>query len=1571
MQRRFAIFIALTAAACSPEPESEERSWPGEAPAAHVLAATRWNVVAATASSGTASLAVDGNMGTRWESAFSDPQWIRFDLGAPRDLGRLVIRWETASARDYTIEGSSNGATWTVLATKAGMAPGERVDDVPLSGSFQYVRIHGTARTTQYGHSIWEAEIYGPDSAQPPAGGTKWTVAAATASSIEFGTPLEAADGNMGTRWASLASDPQWIRFDLGTARDIGRVVIHWETASSRDYTIQGSNNDATWTTLATRANMTTGQRTDDVTGLTGTYRYIRIHGTARTTQYGHSIWEAEIYGPGSAQPPPGGTKWTVAAATASSTEFGTPREAADGNMGTRWASLASDPQWIRFDLGTARDIGRVVIHWETASSRDYTIQGSNDDATWTTLATRVNMPAGQRTDDVTGLTGTYRYIRIHGTARTTGYGHSIWEAEIYGPGGSTPPPTGPFTLAISVPYVEYLQIELVPPPQGGTNILIIQNNTLETQVTYPGGTQVTVHERQSSIFGREVFFHEGGTSANPLTVNMNQNRTVSVQLVPIDNGGENPVYDDPIGFPEASPRPGAFALTSPAHNAVHTQDRRPVLRWPAVTGATKYRVYLNVTREDYDFSQPGSLLERYTLLGETTQTSWQTDALPDRWTYRWYIEAVAGSTVQRSENRAFSVYLPEIERVDDGVGIVNGFRDLNKSGTIEPYENWTLPIETRIDDLIGRMTASEKAMQLFFVVERFPTAGWHFGPAMPSDLFEFQKATARTRLGVPFVSAGDTTHGYVTSFPTGVGMAATRNPSLAYRAASMQRREHLVAGYRGTLGPIAEVGTKAIYPRIQEGGGEDADLVAAMMRAMIAGYQGGPELSPASVLPTTKHWPGEGAGGEAGIVYDGVTIKYHMKPFQGSIDASTGAVMPGYAGSNFLDPGGRGAGDSIGILSYLREVLGYDGLIMTDWLPSGAWIRAANAGSDVMGGADPSMIDMNAFIAGVDPQRLQKALRRILRVKFKLGIFENPYGDLTKVSSVHYSAEHVAFAQQAAEASLTLLKNTSLLPFRLPAGAKLLVTGPRATDGESHAIWRSAFQPLYGDKTMAQAITERGQQAGLSVVVDTSFAPANQGYAAAVVVVGERSYTHGTAWDKEAPYLPPEERGLITHLTAQNIPFVIVYIMPRPYVIEFEAAQANAIVAAYRPGGGGGPAVARLLFGDIKPQGKLPFQLPRNMAQVGNDQYPEIGELWDIPYDLGATAAERQQIRNLINAGQPVPPTFGNPLFQYGAGFSNFNLSDASPPSAPQITAPTSGQNIQQAPVFTWTAASDAQTGIQYYEVVVDGALRATTRATTFSAKSLNLAKGSHSLIIRARNWAEQTTPSATINFQFNDATAPTQPAVVAVSSLGGGQARITWLSAGDAESGILEYVLRAGSSTLATVAGADKNVTYRNVAQGSNATASSRQGALSASFAVDNDPATRWGSESADNQWIQLDLGGLFTLDRINVTWEIAYARRYVIETSLDGLQWTTALTVDNSTGGNESRPLSVVAARYVRLTALERATAFGVSLWELGVMGRPVEQTSASVNAPASITVEAVDRHGNRTTSPAFAY
>src|SRR4029450_6548662 len=239
----------------------------------------------------------------------------------------------------------------------------------------------------------------------------------------------------------------------------------------------------------------------------------------------------------------------------------------------------------------------------------------------------------------------------------------------------------------------------------------------------------------------------------------------------------------------------------------------------------------------------------------------------------------------------------------------------------------------------------------MFYNAQSFPRSGWHFGPAQAPDLHAILVASAGTRLGIPFVSAGDTIHGYQTTYPTQSALAAAKNYALDYKLGDVQRREQLGGGTRGVLGPLAEGGTKVLYPRIQEGNGEDAQVAAAQVRALVAGLQGGPELNPASVLATVKHWPGEGAGGEALIVYDAVTIKHHMIPFRAAMEAGAVHIMPGYAGSTYLDPGGPGAGDSAPILAYLRQNLGYTGLITTDWLAAGSGVRGGGGGSPVVGG--------------------------------------------------------------------------------------------------------------------------------------------------------------------------------------------------------------------------------------------------------------------------------------------------------------------------------------------------------------------------------------------------------------------------------------------------------------------------------------------------------------------------------------------------------------------------------------------------------------------------------------------
>ncbi|MCP2329101.1 beta-glucosidase-like glycosyl hydrolase [Hamadaea flava] len=1127
--------------------------------AASVLLSQGKPATASTAeNAGTAAgAAVDGDAGTRWSSAFSDPQWIQVDLGATATIDQVILRWETAYATAFQIQVSADAATWTSIYSTTSGTGGTQT--LVVSGTGRYVRMYGTVRATGYGYSLWEFQVYGA-SGSASCGTTNAALnrPATTSSTENAGTPASAAvDGNTGTRWSSAASDPQWLQVDLGSPQNICKVGLSWEAAYATAFQVQVSADAATWTSIYSTATGTGGSQSLTVTG---TGRYLRMYGTARGTGYGYSLWEFTVNTTGGGDGG-GGVSGPIisqyASVKASSYEGGNaPAAALDGRTTTRWSSaFGSDPQWIQVDLGGTASITGVVLNWESAYASAYRVDVSADTTTWSTI---YSTTSGHGGIENLGITGTGRYIRMYGTARATGYGYSLWEFEVHG--------------------------------------------SVDTSATTP------------------------------------------------------PMLSGPTKPPATT---GQFALSAPADTAMITTTRRPAFSWAAVSGAVRYQVWINLSRTDYDFSATGNLLDLYTKVAEPTGTGYTPNwDLPDRWTYKWYVTSVSGSgATTTSAIRAFSVYVPVLAS-GDGVSIVNGSRDLNKNGTIEPYEDWRQPVATRVNDLLSRMTVTEKAYQMFYNAQTFPQSGWHFGPAQAPDLDSYLRASAVTRLGIPFISAGDTIHGYQTTYPTQSALAANRDYLLDYKLGDVQRREQLEVGTRGVLGPLAEVGTKVIYPRIQEGNGENADVAAAQVRALVAGLQGGPELNPKSVLATVKHWPGEGAGGEAGITYDAVTIKYHMIPFRAAIEAGAVNIMPGYAGSSFLDPGGPGAGNSAPILNYLRTNLGYTGLITTDWLPAGdPWISAANAGSDVMGGADPGAtgFSMATFTSSVAASRIDDAVRRILALKFKLGLFENAYGDPVNGPYRMHQPAYAQLANQAARESMTLLKNTgAVLPVRLNAGDNVVVAGARAADGLACCVWTSYFHQEYGSMTFFDAIKARGAAAGINVYKDTATAPK-----LAIVAVGEPSYTHATAWAKEQPYLPADQVALIQNFKNQGIPVVVLLVLPRPYVITDWNGLADAIVVTYRGGEEMGPAAASLLFGDYTPRGKLPWQLPRTLDQVlkpgGTDVLADANEHWDVPYDLGASAAEVASIRTYINNGQTVPTTFGNPLYPYGAGLQGW----------------------------------------------------------------------------------------------------------------------------------------------------------------------------------------------------------------------------------------------------------------------------------------------------------------------------
>jgi hypothetical protein len=250
-----------------------------------------------------ASAAVDGNTGTRWSSAFSDPQWLEVDLGATASISQVVLQWEAAYATAFQIQTSSDGTNWTTIYSTTTGTGGTQTLNV--TGTGRYVRLYGTARATPYGYSLWEFQVYG--TAGSTGSSCSTTDAAlnhpATASSLENASfPASAAvDGNTSTRWSSAFSDPQWLQVDLGSSQTICEVTLDWEPAYATAFQIQVSPDGTNWTTVYSTTTGTGGTQTLSVSG---TGRYVRMYGTARATAYGYSLWEFGVYTTGTGASP-------------------------------------------------------------------------------------------------------------------------------------------------------------------------------------------------------------------------------------------------------------------------------------------------------------------------------------------------------------------------------------------------------------------------------------------------------------------------------------------------------------------------------------------------------------------------------------------------------------------------------------------------------------------------------------------------------------------------------------------------------------------------------------------------------------------------------------------------------------------------------------------------------------------------------------------------------------------------------------------------------------------------------------------------------------------------------------------------------------------------------------------------------------------------------------------------------------------------------------------------------------------------------------------------------------------
>ncbi|GEK20480.1 discoidin domain-containing protein [Cellulomonas xylanilytica] len=357
-----------------------------------------------------ATAATDGNAGTRWSSAFSDPQWVSVDLGSAQRISRVDLTWENAYASRYQLQGSTDGSTWTTLRTEAPTSAAKQ--SLAVDATVRHVRVLATARATQWGVSLWELEVFGGSTTPPTSGLLSYAKPATASSSQDDGScwqcgPDKAFDADPASRWASSNltgwTDAGWIQVDLGATATISKVVLQWDPAYATGYQIQVSPNGSTWTTVYST---TTGKGFHEELAVSGTGRYVRLAVNKRSSAYGYSLYDFDVYGTGGnpVQPPAHAPAPTFSR-LAWSDEFNTA------------AGTLPDPAKWTIDPGTGQNneiqyytnnqnarmdgAGNLVIEArrETAGGRDYTSHrmntGGKFEFEYGRVEARVKVPEG------------------------------------------------------------------------------------------------------------------------------------------------------------------------------------------------------------------------------------------------------------------------------------------------------------------------------------------------------------------------------------------------------------------------------------------------------------------------------------------------------------------------------------------------------------------------------------------------------------------------------------------------------------------------------------------------------------------------------------------------------------------------------------------------------------------------------------------------------------------------------------------------------------------------------------------------------------------------------------------------------------------------------------------------------------------------------------------------------------------------------------------------------------------------------------------------------------------------
>lgn len=608
---------------------------------------------------------------------------------------------------------------------------------------------------------------------------------------------------------------------------------------------------------------------------------------------------------------------------------------------------------------------------------------------------------------------------------------------------------------------------------------------------------------------------------------------------------------------------------------------------------------------------------------------------------------------------------------------------------------------EQKIESLLSKMTLEEKIGQMNQLSSSGNIEGMseqvkngEIGSILnetdPARINALQRvAMEESRLGIPLLMARDVIHGFKTIFPIPLGQAATFDPQLVEEGARIAAVEASSVGIRWTFAPMIDVSRDPRWGRIAESCGEDTYMNMVMGAAMVKGFQGDSLNDSTAIAACAKHFVGYGAA-EGGRDYNSTFISERVlrNVYLPSFEAAAKAGALTFMTSFNDNDGVPSTGNKFILRDVLREEWGFDGLVVTDW-NSAREMRVHGFAADdkdaaalsVNAGVDMDMVS-GVFIkhlpelikeGKVKESAIDDAVRNILRVKFRLGLFDNPYVDENR-SSILYDEAHLATAKRAVEESAILLKNEKeVLPLKENIRT-LAVVGPMADaphdqlgtwvfDGEKTHTQTplAALKAMYGDRV--QVLYEPG----LTYSREKNAAGIAKALAAArradavVAFVGEEAILSGEAHSLADLNLKGAQSELLAALAATGKPLVTVVMAGRQLTIGKEVETSDAMLYLFHPGTMGGPAIADLLFGKAVPSGKTPVTFLKTVGQVplyyahnnsGRPASKHFRPLDELPLEVGQTSAGSNS--SYMDVGvQPLYP------FGYGLSYTTFEYSN------------------------------------------------------------------------------------------------------------------------------------------------------------------------------------------------------------------------------------------------------------------------------------------------------------------------